>query len=405
MSEKVSKRNYKNKRKIFWYAIPAYGHIHSSLYLARCLAARNFKVVYYSTEEFRAVIEANDCEFRSYPIRQADLELSDGQKILKLYRLLLEYTDKMLPPLLGDVKRDRPDGVIFDSLAPWGRLIMEQLSVPGFSFYSIAAFRQVGDEGFRAYCKGFSADFLRYAGEIPRAVKIKRLLQKKYGRTRLGPTDVLMNKGDVNFMGYSRLFQPGGDKYGKSYQFLGSLAVHRKAIEKNDFDCPEGKIIYISLGTIFNRNDRLLRQIVRQLGHKQSKDFGFHEYFVVMVWHGWEENQRESFPDNFIVRKFVNQGEVMKRACLFISAGGQNSIHEALYYNVPSLMCPQQGEQQVNAERFEQLGFGRILRDPGHLLREAQLAMKLKNTWNEQKREEAIRTYAKKGARTIWELT
>ena len=48
--------------------------------------------------------------------------------------------------------------------------------------------------------------------------------------------------------------------------------------------------------------------------------------------------------DNFfIIRPFVNQGEILKHADLFITAGGMNSIHEALYYGVPCLMCPQQG--------------------------------------------------------------
>lgn len=404
MRKEILEGNCTNKREIFWYAIPAYGHIYSSLYLARCLSEKDFRIVYYSTEEFREVIEANGCVFRSYPIRQEELELSDGQKILKLYRLLLEYTDKMLPFLLKDAVKDRPACVIFDSLAPWGRLIMEQLQIPGFSFYSIIAFRQVGDKGFRAYCKGFSADFLRYASEIPRAVGLKRLLVKKYGKTKLGIKDVLMNKGVVNLMGYSRLFQPGGEKYGKSYHFLGPLAVHRKVIEKNDFDCPNGRIIYISLGTIFNRDEQLLEQLVRQFGRKPDKTSQSCEYSVVMVWDEWNGSQKECFPDNFIVRKFVNQGEVLKRASLFISAGGQNSIHEALYYSVPCLICPQQGEQLVNAERFERLGFGRILRDPYSLRQEACLAMKLRNTWDEDKRAAAIRTFAKKEAKIFHQL-
>ena len=67
--------------------------------------------------------------------------------------------------------------------------------------------------------------------------------------------------------------------------------------------------------------------------------------------------------DNFIIRPFVNQGEILKHADLFITAGGMNSIHEALYYGVPCLMCPQREEQRLNAGQFEALGFGRILRD------------------------------------------
>lgn len=211
-----------------------------------------------------------------------------------------------------------------------------------------------------------------------------------------------MNKGDYNLLGYSRLFQPGGRSFGKSYLFLGPLAPHRIAIEKNDFICPDEKIIYISLGTIFNQNLRLLKQIIRQLGRTKNEKDG--QYVVVMVWQGADEERKRMFPDNFIVCEFVNQGEILKRASLFISAGGTNSIHEALYYGVPCLMCPQQGEQRINAERFEKLGFGKILYNPEHLYEEAMAAMDLKNTWNEQRRRELSNACVKKGIQIFQQL-
>ena len=148
-------------------------------------------------------------------------------------------------------------------------------------------------------------------------------------------------------------------------------------------------MIYISLGTIFNQDERLIREVVKQFGSKKRNITGEHkdeEYSVVMVWNRMDEEKKTEFPDNFIVRRFVNQKEVMRQACLFISAGGMNSIHEALYYGVPCLMCPQQGEQLLNARRFEKLGFGKILKDPEKLREEAEMAMGLKKMWDEEKR-------------------
>ena len=109
------------KRKtILWYGIPAYGHVNSNLYFANLLVKEKIRVVYYSTEMFRSVIERNGCEYRSYPISQKEMDLSDGQKILKLYRLVLEYTEKMLPFLLGEAQKERPWGIILESFALWG---------------------------------------------------------------------------------------------------------------------------------------------------------------------------------------------------------------------------------------------------------------------------------------------
>ena len=512
-----SMEEHSDKGTLFFYGLPAYGHTLSNLYLAGRLAGAGFRVVYYSAEPFRENIEENGCEYRAYPMDWAALDLTDGERILKLYRLVLEYTWRMLPKLLEQAEEERPCGVIFDSLALWGRAVGQLRGVPSFAFYSIAAidwtwgfprvrggggapadsagspagFRKNGSEerregitagasgsfamfqkpgnaerrdgtatdapgatarlrkhshaertggrpakdrgglpvglwkyghengdawrfpvspwgkGLGAYAPGFSADFLRYAGEIPGAATYAKRLRKRYGLRDLGLLPVLMNRGDYNLCGYARLFQPGGRGFGGGYRFVGPLSVHRKIGQQNDFSCwgedVSTPLIYISLGTVFHRNEEFLRTVVEQLGLRtgnrlterlertgggcpaglgggRSRGESFR---VVLVWSG---DETHVFPENFTVRPFVNQNEILKHAALFITAGGMNSLHEALYFGVPCLMCPQQGEQRLNARRFERLGFGKILQDPRKLRREAWECMELKKGWDEKLR-------------------
>ena len=553
---------HSDKGTLFFYGLPAYGHTLSNLYLAGRLAGAGFRVVYYSAEPFRENIEENGCEYRAYPMDWAALDLTDGERILKLYRLVLEYTWRMLPKLLEQAEEERPCGVIFDSLALWGRAVGQLRGVPSFAFYSIAAidwtwgfpgvrggggapadsagspagFRKYGSEerregitagacappairkrgseeredgtavgacapparirkhsneecregiaadasgfyarirksskekrrdgaatdapgatarlrkhshgertggrpakdraglpvglwkyghengdarrfpvspwgkGLGAYAPGFSADFLRYAGEIPGAAAYAKRLRKRYGLRDLGLLPVLMNRGDYNLCGYARLFQPGGRGFGGEYRFVGPLSVHRKIGQQNDFSCWDEDVstplIYISLGTVFHRNEEFLRTVVEQLGlrtgnrltERLEKTGGGcpaglgggrsrgESFRVVLVWSG---DETRAFPENFTVRPFVNQNEILKHAALFITAGGMNSLHEALYFGVPCLMCPQQGEQRLNARRFERLGFGKILQDPRKLRREAWECMELKKGWDEKLR-------------------
>lgn len=504
MEEVRSMEEHSDKGTLFFYGLPAYGHTLSNLYLAGRLAGAGFRVVYYSAEPFRENIEENGCEYRAYPMDWAALDLTDGERILKLYRLVLEYTWRMLPKLLEQAEEERPCGVIFDSLALWGRAVGQLRGVPSFAFYSIAAidwiwgfprvrggggapadsagspagFRKYGSEehregitagasgffamfrkpgnaerehgitagdpvatarlrkhshgertggrpakdraglsvglwkyghengdarrfpvspwgkGLGAYAPGFSADFLRYAGEIPGAAAYAKRLRKRYGLRDLGLLPVLMNRGDYNLCGYARLFQPGGRGFGGEYRFVGPLSVHRKIGQQNDFSCWDEDVstplIYISLGTVFHRNEEFLRTVVEQLGLRTGKRLTERlektgggcpaglgggrsrgeSFRVVLVWSG---DETRAFPENFTVRPFVNQNEILKHAALFITAGGMNSLHEALYFGVPCLMCPQQGEQRLNARRFERLGFGKILQDPRKLRREALL--------------------------------
>ena len=580
-----SMEEHSDKGTLFFYGLPAYGHTLSNLYLAGRLAGAGFRVVYYSAEPFRENIEENGCEYRAYPMDWAALDLTDGERILKLYRLVLEYTWRMLPKLLEQAEEERPCGVIFDSLALWGRAVGQLRGVPSFAFYSIAAidwtwgfpgvrggggapadsagspagFRKYGCEerregitagasgsfamfgkpgnaerergitagacappairkpgseeredgtavgecapparirkhsneecregiaadasgfyarirksskekrrdgaatdapgatarlrkhshgertggrpakdraglpvglwkyghengdarrfpvspwgkGLGAYAPGFSADFLRYAGEIPGAAAYAKRLRKRYGLRDLGLLPVLMNRGDYNLCGYARLFQPGGRGFGGEYRFVGPLSVHRKIGQQNDFSCWDEDVstplIYISLGTVFHRNEEFLRTVVEQLGlrtgnrltERLEKTGGGcpaglgvgrsrgESFRVVLVWSG---DETRAFPENFTVRPFVNQNEILKHAALFITAGGMNSLHEALYFGVPCLMCPQQGEQRLNARRFERLGFGKILQDPRKLRREAWECMELKKGWDEKLR-------------------
>ena len=581
-----SMEEHSDKGTLFFYGLPAYGHTLSNLYLAGRLAGAGFRVVYYSAEPFRENIEENGCEYRAYPMDWAALDLTDGERILKLYRLVLEYTWRMLPKLLEQAEEERPCGVIFDSLALWGRAVGQLRGVPSFAFYSIAAidwtwgfpgvrggggapadsagspagfrkygseerregitagasgsfakFRKPGNEerehgitagacapparirkrgseeredgtavgacapparirkhsneecregiaadasgfyariqkpgkaerrdgaatdapgatarlrkhshgertggrpakdraglsvglwkyghkngdarrfpvspwgkGLGAYAPGFSADFLRYAGEIPGAAAYAKRLRKRYGLRNLGLLPVLMNRGDYNLCGYARLFQPGGRGFGGEYRFVGPLSVHRKIGQQNDFSCWDEDVstplIYISLGTVFHRNEEFLRTVVEQLGLRTGKRLTERlektgggcpaglgggrsrgeSFRVVLVWSG---DETHVFPENFTVRPFVNQNEILKHAALFITAGGMNSLHEALYFGVPCLMCPQQGEQRLNARRFERLGFGKILQDPQKLRREAWKCMELKKGWDEKLR-------------------
>ena len=137
MEEVRSMEEHSDKGTLFFYGLPAYGHTLSNLYLAGRLAGAGFRVVYYSAEPFRENIEENGCEYRAYPMDWAALDLTDGERILKLYRLVLEYTWRMLPKLLEQAEEERPCGVIFDSLALWGRAVGQLRGVPSFAFYSI----------------------------------------------------------------------------------------------------------------------------------------------------------------------------------------------------------------------------------------------------------------------------
>jgi len=70
-----------------------------------------------------------------------------------------------------------------------------------------------------------------------------------------------------------------------------------------------------------------------------------------------------TIPGNFIVKAFVPQLQLLQRAALFITHGGMNSVNEGLCAGVPLLVIPQAADQTFIAQRVQQLGAGKMLRD------------------------------------------
>ncbi|CAJ1449016.1 unnamed protein product [Effrenium voratum] len=66
----------------------------------------------------------------------------------------------------------------------------------------------------------------------------------------------------------------------------------------------------------------------------------------------------EDAPSNFVLRRAVQQLEVLPKCQAFITHGGANSVHEALSLGLPLAVVPMFGDQPVNAEKVAAVGAG-----------------------------------------------
>jgi MGT family glycosyltransferase len=115
-------------------------------------------------------------------------------------------------------------------------------------------------------------------------------------------------------------------------------------------------VIYISLGTVFNSKVHFYRLCLEAFANLK--------YCVILsVGNKVDIASLGAIPNNFIVKPFVPQLQVLQRAVLFITHGGMNSVSEGLYEGVPLLMIPQAADQTFIAQRVQQLGAGKLLRN------------------------------------------
>jgi hypothetical protein len=267
----------------------------------------------------------------------------------------------LLPWVFDLLAREKPDYVVVDSLCVWGRQAAEKLGI-----------RQAGSISTFVIARGTvpplkPVEIMHLIGQFAPFLWSYRGLARRMKRTHgvrpVGLTGTLMGEGAFNIIYTSRAFQPGGDKMDAArYAFVGPSIAERPhdsgfPFEQLDSSKP---LIYISLGTINNLN----------LDFYRACFDAFRDYpaqFVLSVGKRIEIGQLGTIPDNFLLRAFVPQLEVLERADLFITHGGMNSVHEGLWYSVPLVVIPQQAEQALVAMQVARHEAGIFIRETSRL--------------------------------------
>jgi MGT family glycosyltransferase len=118
-------------------------------------------------------------------------------------------------------------------------------------------------------------------------------------------------------------------------------------------------LIYVSLGSVFVDNKAFFQMCIEALGtlgrraiislsgHFSPEDFG-------------------QVPDNVELRHFVQQTDVLQKAAVFVTHGGDSSVSEAIYCETPMVVVPQIPEQLLRAQQIQRLMLGKHI-DPADL--------------------------------------
>jgi MGT family glycosyltransferase len=248
-------------------------------------------------------------------------------------------------------RAENPDYILHDSMCPWGEMVAKVLKIPSVSSMSLLMFTPI------LLIK--SGSFFPMMGKmltnfpnLRQFSKISSEIKQKHGIDVPTFADFLNSTGTITINYTSSVFQPSVESFSDSIKFVGPSIAPRTDTSGFPFDQLGTKpLIYISLGTVINQNQDFYLQSIQA--------FRDSDYQIVMsVGQRTEIARLGEIPANFIVRNFVPQLEILQRAALFITHAGLNSVHEALYYNVPLVLVPQQVEQNYVAGRAEELGVG-----------------------------------------------
>ncbi|MBQ1910330.1 MAG: glucosyltransferase [Erysipelotrichaceae bacterium] len=331
--------------KIAWFCIPAHGHTNPTLGLVKALTESGHEIWYFSFEEFREKIEATGANFIAcdgYDFEMEDKGNADRVGKDKVYatELLVSSTLALDDMTTRTLEKIKPDIVVSDSVAYWGKLAAMKHGLPYVSSTTTFAFNRYSAK----YMKESVWDIVLMLFAMPRINKqLNRLREKGYPVKSL--LDIVQNDNETNTIVYtSRYFQPCADTFSEKYHFIGpSIRPITKPVEKT-----ADKTVYISMGTV-NQNREFYRNCINVL-----KPTGWQ----VIISMGTNTDHFEDLPENIQVYESVDQMAVLSIADAFITHCGMNSASEGLYFGVPLVLFPQTSEQGAVAKRVEELGAG-----------------------------------------------
>lgn len=340
-------------KRIVFFCIPAHGHTNPTLGVVRELVNRGHQVWYYSYEMFRSRIESAGAHFIACDDHDMERKLTPkeaaqlGNDLVLSTRVLVDTTLALDEMVCRDMEKLKPDCIVADSMAVWGKAVAMKLGIPFVSSTTTFAFNRYSA---RIMPQGICALF-RFMIAIPKCGRHLRRLQAR-GYPVKNVLDILQNDEHTHTVVYTSAdFQPFAETFpAEYYSFVGPLV--RPA--ESEWDKTGEKLIYISMGTVNNDMVPLYQACISA--------FTDTKYQVILsVGNAVDLEELGKLPENIRVYPQVDQIAVLQKADVFLTHCGMNSVSEALYYGVPLVMRPKTSEQKGVAARTAQLGAGVFL--------------------------------------------
>src|SRR3954449_5251151 len=122
------------------------------------------------------------------------------------------------------------------------------------------------------------------------------------------------------------------------------------------FGSGDGKLIYLSLGSLGSADVELMQRLIDTLGQTDYR---------VIVSMG-PQHEQLGLADNMVGEEFLPQTRILPLVDLVVTHGGNNTVTECFWAAKPMVVLPLFWDQYDNAQRVHETGFGVRLDTYGH---------------------------------------
>ena len=346
-------------------SLGAFGHVNPTLSFVTELVKRGHRVSYFTTEDFRRIVEPTGADFYPVPSWMASnapqnekQESGREDSVAAVVPFLfLNEAGAYIDTILERLRADRPDAILHDFAGIAGTMAADALKVPNIMLYT----SYPSNESYSV-----SASFTGVPEDHPLRIAADRIAEgyaEKYGCRKMTVKEIFDGQGELNLVMVQKRLVPNSESFDDSFVFTGVQIGKRSAF--GSWQAPDnGKpLLYSSLGTAFNNWPEyypILFDAVRDL-----------DINVFAALGAVDPESLRDVPENVELGKMVPQLDILSQASVFITHAGMGGTGEAIYYGVPMIAIPQMDEQAITAGQIEKKGLGLAFPDKKAITSEA----------------------------------
>ncbi len=356
-------------KKVVVFSFPHGSHVLPHVIFCEKLIKEDVQIIYYGLEKFFYLFGdiqgAKNLELRKYPklaeekytkvITEGHKNYAKNYSLIAVLELIYSLTDLLIDFSVNEINSEQPDLIISDAFAMWGRIgaQVSEKSIVNYYIINILDFKRSISKDFRL---AFAVSKSVFTGldKVARIFAVKKKIDKKYQIKTMNPLEFMDPQDKFSIVMTSRQFQPYSELYGENVRFLGPANI-----EYGNDDVKKD-IIFISLGTgIISETfwDDCI-EALGKLGFSIVISFGGNSLNKVNSKYLVDKNI--TIHNNLPINEYR---DMIKRAVLFISHGGFNSINDAILFRTPLLIFPFTEEQYMNGSIIQDNLCGLLYRD------------------------------------------
>jgi MGT family glycosyltransferase len=336
----------------YFFNLNYHGHINPCVPVVRELVNRGEHIVFYAAQNFRPLVESAGAEFRSFPFEEDE----KGISIFHFVTWQQRVAELSMVGLIADAARDNPSYVLLDYTCLWGRVLAQHRQLPQVVVHTTVPFTTSGLPPYLATARAV----LRSPRLLPRFRSFRRLDRKLARRWRVPRLGTPMNlvvpeENSLHVVLTGRALQPPGNPMPANFHYTGPCVRPAGTTRGEPLPVFDSRpVVYIALGTFWNNRPEFYRLCLEAFRDPSVQ-------VLMSVGTSTDIAALGPLPEHIHVRSVVDQIEALRRADVFLSHCGMNSLTESLLTGVPLLLLPQALDQFSLAEHVASLGAGLVL--------------------------------------------